>query len=377
VPGALTIETVAEPHRSDAFVRLPTKLYADHPGFVPPLELMTRETLDPAKNAVFEHLEAAYFLALRDGRPVGRISAQVDSLAVETEGRRIGFFGFFDVADDAEVASALLETAETWLRARGAVASRGPISHTMTEEVGLLVDGFDARPVLMTPWHPPHAGRLVEAGGYDKARDVLCFDYDVGTARATHRAAAKAEAAGVVLRKLDPKDYSGDIARVVSIYNDAWSENWGFTPFTESEVAHLAAALKPIVDPELVVIVEMEGEAVAFAIALPNVLEAAEGLGGRLLPFGWAPFLWRLKGRGVSSCRMPLMGARKSLQTSLLGAVVVRGMLERIDEAMAAAGFVHSELSWILETNASMLAVLRSIGARAYKTHRIYEKPLG
>lgn len=372
----LSIDPIDAPHANKGFVRLPVRLYRGAEGFVAPLEMTVRETLDRKQNKFFEHADAAYWLARRDGAAVGRISAQIDRLSPEIDGARVGSFGFFDTEDDPETARALLSAAEDWLRAKGVSIVQGPFSHSINEEVGLLVDGFASRNVVMMPWHPPYAGAHVEAAGYTKARDVHAWDYDVGTGVTVYGAKKKAAESGITIRKLNTGDFSGDIERVVSIFNDAWSQNWGFIPFTENEVAHLAEALKPIVHPELVIILELDGEPVAFAICLPNIQEAADGLGGRLLPFGWAQVLWRLKAAGVKSARVPLMGVRKKLQTSLYGAVAVRAMLEELDESMAGQGFATAELSWILEDNRPMIGILRSIGARRYKTYRVYEKRL-
>ena len=234
----LEIVPVQSPDDLRAFIRVPAGLYSGRAGFSAPLEIERLESHDPKKNPFFEHARAQYWIARRGRETVGRISAQIDELAPRNgAGGVVGYFGFFDVPDDAEVAQALLRTAEDWLREHGAAVARGPISHSLNEEMGLLVDGFEARPMLMMPYHPPYAGPLAEAAGYAKAKDVHAYNYRVATEhrRFSERMAGRVD---IQIRQLDNKRYAEDIKLVADIFNDGWANNWGFSPFTELEVAH-------------------------------------------------------------------------------------------------------------------------------------------
>lgn len=305
---------------------------------------------------------------------MGRISAQVDRSAQAAYQRPMGFFGFLDAEDDPEVFGALIHTAEGWLHSRGCKVVWGPLSHSLWEQAGLLVRNFDDPAMFLMPYAPPYAAAHVEAAGYTKVKDLDAWIIEVGAFLAKRKGVRLPNKVSV--RNLNEADYAGDIRRVVEIFNDAWSENWGFVPFTDTDIAHLAKSLRPILDPRLVVIVEYDGQPAAMSIALPNLLEATRDLDGRLLPFGWAKLLWRLKSDRIDSCRIPLMGLRKQFHETVLGAAMLRAMFTRIDEGLTARRFKRLEMSWILEDNRSMILVLKAIGGDNYKTYRVYEKPL-
>ena len=333
-----------------------------------------RDDLSERKAPFFTHGRAAYWLALRDGRPVGRISAQIDSAAQAIYRAPIGFFGFLDAEDDPEAFAALIAQAEGWLRAEGCTRAWGPLSHTLWEMAGLLLENFTDPGVFLMPYAPPYAARHVEAAGYAKVKDLHAWIVDVGTQLA--RAKPLRPIPKLQVRPLNEADYAGDIRRVVEIFNDAWSENWGFVPFTDTDIAHLAKSLKPILDPRIVVIAEYEGEPAAMAIGLPNLLEAARDLNGRLFPLGWAKLLWRLKANKLEIARVPLMGLRKKHHNTFLGAAILRALFLKLDEGLAARRFRRLEMSWILEDNRPMIQVLKGLGGENYKTYRVYEKVL-
>ncbi|MGF1462856.1 MAG: dATP pyrophosphohydrolase [Maricaulaceae bacterium] len=279
-----------------------------------------------------------------------------------------------DAADDAAVFRALFAEAEAWLHAKGAQIARGPFSHSINEESGLLIDGFEHPPMMMMPYHPPYAKGHVEACGYRKAKDLEAWDRKLKDRRPMRK--PDLSGAGVRLRNLNPKDYRGDIERVMAVFNDAWAGNWGFVPFTADEIAHLAQSLRPILSPDLMVIAEQDDTPVAMVIVTPNIAEAVADLDGKLWPLGWAKLLYRLKAGQISSARMPLMGVRRSLQNTLLGAEIVRAMIATVVEAIDARVFERVELSWILEDNAPMQALLKVMRATRYKTYRVFEKSL-
>lgn len=378
--GALSIVDAGSGRDRDRFIDLPSRLYAGNAGYVPPLAMERRESLDAGKNPYFRHARARFWLACRGAEPVGRISAQVDDIALVRHDKALGHFGLLDAVDDPEVFRLLTGTAEAWLKAEGMRRARGPFSLSINEECGLLVDGFEARSVMMMGYAPPYAGRRLEDQGYSKAKDLIAYDYDVAEARPIdpRGMVRRLTADGRVrVRALDMKRYRADLALILEVFNDAWSENWGFLPFTEDEIVHAANGMKPLIRPKLVWLAEVDGAVAAMIVCLPNLNEAIADLGGRLLPFGWAKLLWRLKVAGVRSCRVPLFGVRKRYHRSPLGAALVLLLLEALRTSAAKAGFRHAELSWILEDNAAIRQVIEGIGGRPYKTYRIYEKGLG
>ncbi len=375
----LRIAEVSSTGDLDRFIDLPNQLYHGHPSFVPALALERLDALSPKKNPYFRHARVRFWMASRGNSPVGRISAQVDDMALVRHDKALGHFGLLDAADDPAVFRLLTETAEAWLEAEGMRRARGPFNLSINEECGLLVDGFDSRSVMMMGYAPPYAGPRLEAQGYVKAKDLVAYDYDIAVAKPIDPKGllARMTADGRVrVRQLDMKRYRADLALILEVFNDAWSENWGFLPFTEDEIVHAAASMKPLIRPDLVWIAEVDGEVAAMIVCLPNLNEAIADLGGRLLPFGWLKLLWRLKVSGLKSCRVPLFGVRKQYHRTPLGGALVLLLLQALRESATRAGFVHAELSWILEDNDAIRKVIEGIGGRVYKTYRVYEKPL-
>ena len=385
--GPLTIEPVTDAAGMERFLKMPWAVYRGDaeagdtydPNWVPPLLLERREHLDPNKNPFFEHAEARFWLAQRAGRDIGRISAQIDRAHLERHGDGAGHFGFLDAVDDREVFAGLLGAAEDWLRAAGMERLRGPFSLSINDESGLLVEGFDSPPSMMMGHAKPYYRAHLEALGYGKAKDLICYDYQIEqqmpetVARFVER--AKADPA-LRLRPFDMARYDGDLRDIIDIFNDAWSDNWGFVPMTEAEIRHFGKSLKPLVRPGFIAIAELRGEPVAMAVSLPNLNEAIADLNGRLLPFGWAKLLWRLKLSTTKSARVALMGVRKRYQSSPFGAALAFAVIDAIRAYHAAHGAKRAELSWILEDNGAMRRMIEMLGGRPYKTYRIYERAL-
>jgi GNAT superfamily N-acetyltransferase len=378
--GGIRIEPVTDSRALGEFIALPTQLYRGERGFVAPLAMERRDALSPAKNPYFRHAEAQYFLARRDGRTVGRISAQIDRLYLERHKDATGHFGLLDAADDAAVFAALTEAAEGWLRARGMRRAVGPLNLSTNEECGLLVEGFDAPPMMMMPFSPRYAAGRLEEAGYRKARDLIAYDYDVVNATPITDAKILARAGvdenRIRLRHLDMKRYREDLGVVLDIFNDAWSDNWGYVPMTAEEIEHAAKSMKPLIEPRLFWIAEIDGEPASMIVCLPNLNEALAGLDGKLLPFGWAKLLWRLKVRKVKTSRVVLFGLRKKHQRSTIGSAVILRILDALRLGGLKVGMPRAELSWILEDNLPMRKIIEKIGGRAYKTYRIYERAL-
>lgn len=378
-PGPVVVQPVASGRDLNEFIALPKRLYRGHKGYVAPLDLERKETLSRKKNPYFQHAAAELFIARRGGEVVGRISAQFCRLHQEKYRNDVGHFGWIDTVDDINVARALVGSAETWLKARGARRILGPFSFSSNEESGLLVDGFEATPMLMMPYHLPYQGRLIEACGFAKAKDLLAYNVDKAAYHAvgSSRMLDKVRSDGRIrLRSLDMRNYKADLEALLAVFNDAWSENWEMVPFAQPEIEAAAASMKPLIDPELVVIAEIDSEVAGMLVCLPNLLEAIRDLDGRLLPFGFAKLLWRLKRKTLRSARVPLMGILKKYHGTLTGAALLPLMFHRLKEPFFARGLEQVELSWILEDNLPMRRVLEGIGATVYKTYRIYEKAI-
>ncbi|TDQ81455.1 hypothetical protein A8950_2523 [Dongia mobilis] len=374
----IEVVTVAGRERLKQFIALPKELYRGDAGYVAPLDMERGEVLSRKKNPYFAHAEAELFLALRDGHPVGRISAQICRLEQEKR-PGTGHFGWLDAIDDGAVYEALLAAAADWLRARGMHRMVGPFSFSSNEETGLLVGGFASRPMLMMPYHANYAAEHVERAGLAKVKDVIAYEVDESMYKpmGSSRMLQKWQADGTVrLRGLDMKNYARDLRVILDIFNDAWSDNWGMVPFTEAEISAAAKSMRPLIDPDLVVIAEVKGEAAGMLVCLPNLMEAIRDFDGSLLPFNLFKLLWRLKRKTLTSARIPLMGIRKTHHGSILGAALLPLMFERLKEPFLKRGLERVELSWILEDNMPMRRVIEGIGARPYKTYRLFEKAL-
>lgn len=370
----IEIIPVVTPAELDRFIRLPSRLYAGDPAFVAPLVMERREALSPTKNPYFQHAETQFWLARRDGRDVGRISAQIDRLVTDPD---VGHFGMIAAEDDAEVFAALFAAAEGWLRARGKRRVMGPFNLSINEETGLLVDGFDTPPVMLMGHDPRYAGPRIEALGYAKVKDLIAYLYDIDheLPAAARRKIDSRKATALTVRRLDMSRYREEFDTVTAIFNDAWSQNWGFIAFTEAEIAHMAKSLKMLIDPNCVAIVEMNGEAIGFGIALPNLNELIADFDGRLLPFNWLKLMLRLR-RGARTARVPLMGIRRSVSGSLVGGLAPFLVIDALRKGLQAKGVRQVELSWILEDNRPMRHVIEALGGDPYKTYRVYEKTL-
>ena len=375
-PIVLQITPVNDRQQQRQFIRLPWSIYTNDPAWIPPLMIERREHLSP-HNPYFEHAQFQSWIAYRNAKAVGRISAQIDHLHLEQYQEKEGFFGMIEAEDDAETFKSLLGTAEDWLRDHGMRRVLGPYNLSINQEVGLLVDGFDTPPCLMMGHARPYYGPRIEANGYQKAKDAFAYLID---ADFTHSAAmqtiVKRAKKRVTIRSLRKSNFDEDLKIIEDIFNDAWSENWGFIPFTEAEFKQLGKDFKMIVDFELVKIAEVDGSPAAFMVVLPNINEAIRDLNGRLLPFGWLKLLWRLKVRFPETVRIPLMGVRKQYQDSLLGAALAFMVIQDGQPHGLKRGIKKVELSWILEDNISMRDIIESIGGVAYKRYRIYSKDL-
>lgn len=361
------------------FLAVPAALYRDDPFWVQPLTFERLMHLDVRKNPFLDGIEIAWFVASRDGRDVGRISAQINRKHLDLHQDATGHFGFFEAIDDPAVAKALTDTATAWLRARGMQRIAGPFDPSINDQCGLLVEGFDTIPSMMMGHHRQGYGPALEALGYRKEKDLICYWFDVqapwpaAAAKLIERTGRQAK---IHFRPLNMKRYADEIRVVCDIFNDAWSENWGFVPFSEAEAQYLASSIRPIISAHDFVIGELDDVPVAMVGTLPNLNHAIRDLHGSILPFGWAKLLWRLKVSGVPEWRMPLMGVRKAVQATSKGAALALGVIRAVKDSHAARGTKGAELSWVLEDNKATDAVVRLVGGRPYKRYRIYGRDL-
>lgn len=360
----------------DDFLRLPFELYRDDPNWVPPLGFERRQALSP-KNPFFAHAEWQGWVAYRHGVPVGRVTAQIDRLYEERHGERGGYFGMLEAERDDALFRDLLETAEQWLRERGAVHVTGPFNLGINQELGVLVEGFETPPYFMMPHSLPYYGAAIEAAGYRPEQDLLAYVLDPKfETPSVMTALVRRLGDRVHLRPVARKRIDDDLEILRDVFNDAWSGNWGFVPFTREEFRGIGREMLMLIPGDFIQIAELDGTPCAFIVLLPNLNEAIADLHGRLLPFGWARLLWRLKVRFPTTGRVPLMGVRRAHHHTRLGPGLAFLVIDAVRKAAVREGLREVELSWILDDNMGMRNIIESIGGRVSKRYRMYRKPL-
>jgi len=379
MPSSIEIRPVSDGKGIDDFLSVPFAIYADDPNWIAPLFFERREHLDRRKNPYFLHADAQLFVAYDGARPVGRISAQVDRLHLDRFADAAGQFGFLEARDNPDDFHALFTAAERWLAGRGMKRVQGPFSFSINDEMGLLIDGFDRPPVFMMGHARPYYSLRMEGAGYRKAKDVVAYDYDGlrPLPRSLQAMVDKVKASGdLVVRPLSKKNLDRDLAIIIAIFNDAWSENWGFVPMTKEEISALGRNLKFLVAEGYIAIAEYQGEPAAMAVTLPDINDWIRDLHGRLLPLGWAKLAYRLYGAPPRAVRMPLMGVLRKLHGTPVGAALAMAVIDAVRAYHLGRGTKRAELSWILEDNLPMRRLIGQLGASPYKTYRIYEKDL-
>ena len=373
--------TTAEQRRT--FAAFAWHIYAGDPNWVPPIYNDRLALLDPSKHPFHEHSEVQPFLALRRGEVVGTITGHVNHRHNEVHGDKVGFFGFFDVIEDFAVAELLFDTASDWLRERGMEAIRGPEDFSQNEEVGLLIDGLDAPPVIMMTYNPRYYQDFLERAGFRKAQDLYAwliptdiFDRNVQRLpRKFLRVAEQARARpDLEVRRIDMKHFDQEVELAKIIYNKAWEQNWGFVPMTDHEIEHLGAELKLIIDPDLVYIAKVNGKPAGISLGIPDVNQALIRVRPQpntwSLPLTLVRFLWNR--RQIKNFRLMIMGVVPEYRTYGIDALFY------VETARAAfrKGYEMCEMSWILESNDMMNRIIERLGGEIYKTYRIYERPL-
>ena len=357
------------------FTQLPWHLYSDDPAWVPPLLFDLKKLLSPKKHPFHKHADVQYFLARLNGQVVGRIAAIVNHRHIQFHNESVGFFGFFESIDDQDVAQALLAAAEQWVGQRGVRSVRGPMSFSTNEECGLLVNGFNTAPMVMMSHHRPYYARLIRTAGYAKAKDLLAYLIDLREdatipERLVHGVQRLQRKQAITIRSIDVRRFEEEVRLLHGIYHRAWEHNWGFVPMTEAEVDLLAHTLRLVADPKLCLIAELDNRPVGFALALPDYNQVLRRMNGRLFPLGGLKLLWYK--RRIDALRVLLLGTNPDVRVRGLDAMLYLKLWQHV----LAYGYRLVECSWILEDNWSMQRGLERMGARIYKTYRVFEKTL-
>jgi hypothetical protein len=380
--GRIEVKELRGRRDRNRFVDLPYRLHRNDPNWVPPLRQDVHRLLDRKRNPFFDHGEACFWLARRDGVPVGRISAQINHRHLETHCDETGNFGLLEAVDDRAVFAALQHVAENWLRQRGMRRILGPYSLSMNDDIGVLVSGFDTPPMVGMPYTPPYYAKRLAETGYVKAKDVHALRVALADIVTKHivqleSVTARLRAEGrIAVRNLDPARFAEEIRLALDIYNEAWMQNWGFLPVTEREAKQIIDQLAPVLPPQGVVFALADGEPAAMLVALPNLNEIIADLNGRLLPINWLKLLWRLRFRKPKTARVILTGVRPRYRGSVLSAALVILMLAEVLDFARKENLETVEFSWILEDNKPSLEGCHVIGAQLDKLYRIFAKTL-
>jgi len=355
------------------FISLPWKIYRNNPHWVPQLRTDLKKRFDKSMCPFFDHAAVEFFIARQNGRAVGRIAAIKDNIHLDFHEEPVGFFGFFECIENQDVAAALFSQAADWLKRQQLEVMRGPMSYSTNDECGLLTEGFDSSPVIMMPYNPPYYLDLIEGFGFKTAKDLLAYEItdDVPVpdrlAKIVQRTKNRKK---IVIRRLDKKQIHREVEHVKEIYNSAWEKNWGFVPMTDREIEHMAKDLIRIVDPNIVLFAEVEGEPIAFILALPDFYQALKHANGRLFPVGLPKILWHA--RKIEGVRILAFGIKEAHRQQGIDAL----LYYEVFQAGVKGGYRRGELSWILEDNVLMNRALGNMGARVYKRYRLYDYPL-
>ena len=376
ITAAITVHPVTNRHELRTFIDIPWRVYSDDPMWVPPLRLERRLHFSKF-NPYFKHAEWQAWIAYRGNLPVGRISAQIDQLHRQRYGADTGHFGLLESVEDTEIFAALTYTAETWLSERNTKYVSGPFNFSINQECGVLVDGFDTPPMVMMPHSPKWYGRLLEEQGYQPLKDLLAYwvNLDFKVPRFMRILLAKFSSR-IHLRMIRRNQFKAEMEILRNIFNDAWSDNWGFIPFTEAEFSELGSVFRILLRDEYMWVAEVDGVPAAFLVALPNLNEIFAKFNGNFFPNNWLRLYKNIKYSEFSSIRVPLMGVRKQFQNTPLGITLAFMVIDAPRQRPLALGIRNAELSWILEDNIAMRTILNSIGSKEYKRYRIYGKKL-
>lgn len=377
VAGKIEIREVTDKRSLKKFIRVPWAIYKNDPNWIPPLLMERKEALS-SKHPYFKHAKWKAWIAFQDDKPVGRISAQIDELHQQRYNNKTGFFGLIEAPEDDAVFSALFDTAENWLRGQGMQQIVGPFNLGINQEVGILTEGFDTPPCVMTSHSPRYYSTSIERCGYQPAQELLAYELDIHTyvTPSTKQELIDRTAGRIKVRQLSRKTMEADFEVMRDVFNDAWQDNWNFVPFTREEFAAVGKEMLTVVPPDFLQIAELDGEPAAFIAMLPDINMAIADLKGRLLPFGWAKLLWRLKVRFPTRCRIALMGVRKKYQNTIFGPAMAFMVVDSVLVPGLSRGGQRVELSWILEQNKPTRNMIEKFGGKITKRYHMYSKAL-
>ena len=373
----LDIREVSGRKALSAFIRVPWKIYKDDPNWVPPLIAERRGALS-SRHPFFKHARWRAWIAYRNGEPVGRISAQIDELHLKQHDTKTGFFGLIEAVEDPDVFNALFQTAENWLRSEGMREVIGPFNLGINQDLGILIEGFDSPPYVMTGHAPPYYGAAIEGCGYRPAQDLLAYGLDSGTLAIPRvmQSLIKRSGERIKVRNFRSKSKGAELESMRDVFNDAWKNNWNFTPFTSEEFNLIGKELLMTAPRDFIQYAQVDGEDAAFIVLLPNINEIIADLDGRLLPFGWAKLFLGLKVNFPKSARVALMGVRQKYQNTRFGPALAYMIINAVMEAGKAKGLERVEMSWILDHNHGVRNIIESVGGQITKRYRMYEKEL-
>lgn len=359
------------------FIRVPWGIYRDDPNWIPPL-LMERKEAFSSKHPYFEHASWCAWVAYRGGQPVGRISAQIDELHQQRYDSKTGFFGLIEAPDDHEVFASLFATAENWLREKGMRQICGPFNLSINQEIGILTEGFDTPPCVMTTHSPRYYGSRIEACGFEPVQELLAYELDIHsyTTPAARQELMERTSNRIKVAPLNAKSMESDFEVMRDIFNDAWQDNWNFVPFTREEFYAIGKELLTVVPHDFLQIARLDDEPAAFIAMLPDINMAIADLNGRMLPFGWAKLLWRLKVRFPKRCRIVLMGVRKKYQNTIFGPALAFMVIDSVLVPGLSRGSDRVELSWILKQNKATRNLIEKFGGKITKRYQMYGKAL-
>jgi hypothetical protein len=360
------------------FIKVPWAIYKDDPNWIPPL-IMERKEAFSSKHPFFKHAKWQAWIAYQDGKPVGRISAQIDELHQQRYNNKTGFFGLIEAPDDNAVFSALFAKAEGWLRQNGMHQVIGPFNLGINQEIGILTDGFDTPPCVMTSHSPRYYGAAIENCGYQPVQELLAYELDIHsyTTPSFKQELIERTSNRIKVVELNRKRMETDFEVMRDIFNDAWQDNWNFVPFTREEFLAIGKELLTVVPHDFLQIASIDDEPAAFIAMLPDINSTIADLNGRLLPFGWAKLLWRLKVRFPKRCRIALMGVRKKYQNSIFGPAMAFMVVDSVLTPGLSKGGRSVELSWILKQNKPTRNMIEKFGGKITKRYQMYSKSLG
>ena len=370
----IIVKKVESKNELTTFIKFPWAVYKDDPYWVPPLIMDRQNILNKKGNPFFEHAEADYFMAYKAGKLVGRIAAIKNDLHNSTHNDKVGFFGFFECFNDQEVANALFDTAKNWLKERGLDTMRGPMNPSTNDDCGMLLEGFDDEPRIMMTYNPRYYLTLCDNYGFKKTKDLVAYSLETEKVRSSEKLKRVAELAKersrINITTLNMKEFNSELEKVKYVYNKAWAPNWGFVPMTEHELDHMAADLKMLVEPKLVLFGEIDGETVGFALVMPDYNQIFKSMNGKLLPFGWVKLLLhKYLPKKMNWVRVITLGIIPEVQKRGLDGVFYWEIVNRA----ADLGYFRGEASWILEDNEMMNRGAKLMGGDLYKKYRVYD----